>query len=184
MKIYKISQKESTDNTNQEIQTPKKNIIKLDSHILDKVIKSVSNKVNLFSGNCGVFAIALSKFLKTVGSYNLLYFIYVNQGELSFEDYLHAEDVDIYHIILSVEGDGIDDFFDGHGSCGDSDVSSILGEYSESFETVTLLKLPVDTSKVETFIRSNTNYDSGSINEYGILDALQKEYNRLINENL
>jgi hypothetical protein len=148
---------------------------KLDSKTLSQIIKNISNKFNLFSGNCGIFAIALGKFLQSIGSYNLQYMIYVNGGEESLEDYFNGEP-DIYHVILSVEGNGIDDFFDGHGSCDDGQVLSILQEYGQDFESTTTIKLPINSPRVETFIRSNTNYDSASINEYGILDELNKEY--------
>jgi hypothetical protein len=151
---------------------------KLDSKALSIMIKNISNKFNLFSGNCGIFAIALGKFLQSIGPYNLQYMIYVNGGEESLEDYFNGEP-DIYHVILSVEGNGIDDFFDGHGSCDDSHVLSILQEYGQDFESATTIKLPINSPRVETFIRSNTNYDSSSINEYGILDELNKEYKNL-----
>jgi len=110
----------------------------------------------------------------------LQYMIYVNRGEEAVEDYVNGEP-DIYHVILSVEGGGIDAFFDGHGSCGDSEVLSVLAEYGLNFKTVTILKLPIG-DRVESFIRSNTNYDSGAINEHGILELLQNEYKKVNEE--
>ena len=150
---------------------------------LESMILNVGKKVNLFSGNCGIFAIALAKFLQEIGGYNLQYMIYVGQGEDTLEDYFDGEP-DIYHIILSVEGNGIDDFFDGHGSCSDGDVLNILKEYGQDFETTTVIKLPVNSPRVETFIRSNTNYDSSSINENGILSILKQEYKKVNKNNV
>ena len=172
MKIYKISQEIS-----QEISQNNS----FGTKTLSKIIQNVSKKANLFSGNCGVLAIALAKFLQSIGSYDLQYMIYVSQGGKTIEDYFNGEP-DIYHVILSVVGEGINDFFDGHGSCDDSMVSSILSEYGENFETVTILKLPASNSRAETFIRNNTNYDSSSVNEYGILELLRDEYKK-INQN-
>lgn len=146
---------------------------------LDIIVKRVGEKVNLFSGNCGIFAIALAKFLNEIGGYALHYLIYVNQGETELDGYFDGEP-DVYHVVLSVEGNGIDAFFDGHGSCSDSDVLSILGEYGQNFDTVTIMKLPVSNSRVETFIRSNTNYDSSSVNEYGMLSLLREEFNNQV----
>ena len=151
MKIYGISNNEA-----------------INTEILSEIIKNVSGKANLFSGNCGILAIALAKFLQSIGSYNLQYLVYVNRGEDTIEDYFFNGETDIYHVVLSVVGEGIDDFFDGHGSCDDSNVLSILGEYGENFETVTILKLPVSNGRVETFIRNNTNFDSGSISREAI----------------
>jgi len=170
MKIYKTSKFEKL--CEQYIPTP------LTQKQLESIILNVGKKVNLFSGNCGIFAIALAKFLNEMGGYNLQYMIYVNQGEGALEDYFDGEP-DIYHVILSVEGNGIDDFFDGHGSCSDDDVLNILREYGEDFETATVIKLPVNSPRVETFIRSNTNYDSSSINENGILSLLMQEYKKI-----
>lgn len=146
---------------------------------LENIILNVGKKVDLFSGNCGIFAIALAKFLQELGNYDLRYMIYVNQGEDTLEGYFNGEP-DIYHVILSVEGNGIDDFFDGHGSCSDEDVSNILKEYGLDFDTTNNINIPVNTPKVETFIRNNTNYNSASINENSILAILKQEYNNII----
>lgn len=142
---------------------------------LHAIILQVGNRINLFSGNCGIFAIALSKFLKQIGNYNSLYFIYTNFCGNDLDSYLYGEP-DVYHVILSVEGSGIDGFFDGHGECETGQISSILSEYGETFSTVTTVKLPSDDSMIETFIRNNTNYDSSSINETSVLNLLNEEY--------
>jgi len=174
MKIYKTSKFAKL--CEQYIPTP------LTQKQLKSIILNVGKKVNLFSGNCGIFAIALAKFLNEIGSYNLQYMIYVNQGEDNLENYFNGEP-DIYHVILSVEGNGIDDFFDGQGSCSDGDVLNILKEYGQNFDTITTIKLPVNNPRVETFIRSNTNYDSSSINENGILSVLRQEYKKILKNN-
>ncbi len=170
MKIYKTSKFEKLCEQYITTQFTQKQ--------LESIILNVGKKVNLFSGNCGIFAIALAKFLNEIGNYNLQYMIYVNQGEDAVEDYFDGEP-DIYHVILSVEGNGIDDFFDGHGSCSDDVVLNILKEYNQDFDTVTVIKLPVNSPRVETFIRSNTNYDSSSINENGIIGVLKQEYKKI-----
>lgn len=171
MKIYKTSKFDKL--CEQYISTP------FTQKQLESIILNVGKKVNLFSGNCGIFAIALAKFLNEMGGYNLQYMIYANQGEDTIEDYFDGEP-DIYHVILSVEGNGIDDFFDGHGSCSDSDVLNILKEYDQNFETITVIKLPVNSPRVETFIRNNTNYDSSSIHENGILNVLRQEHKKIL----
>lgn len=162
-----------------------KKIHNINSNILSKIIKKVSKKINLFSGNCGIFAIALSKFLKNIGKYNMQYMLYVNPEKNSIQDYFDSSNIDIYHIILSVEGNGIDDFFDGHGACTDRDIISILQEYGKTFKTTNVIKIPTNNKKVETFIRNNTNCDLDIINEYNILKELHlaaTDYENLINE--
>jgi hypothetical protein len=174
MKIYKTSKFDKLCEQSIPTQFTQKQ--------LESIILNIGRKVNLFSGNCGIFAIALAKFLNEIGSYNLQYMIYVNQGEDTIEDYFNGEP-DIYHVILSVKGNGIDDFFDGHGSCSDDDVLNILKEYGQDFDTATVIKLPVNSPRVETFIRSNTNYNSSSINENGILGVLKQEYKKINTNN-
>lgn len=154
-----------------------KNFNNINEKELNKIIKNISKKINLFSGNCGVFAIGLANFLKKIGNYDLNYIIYSNVDEEYIEEIGHDIEVynesDIYHVVLSVKGNGIDNIFDGNGVCTKKNIEDILEEYGENLKTSGVFMWSINTPKIENIIRWNTNYN---IFSDIIFELLLKEY--------
>ncbi len=151
---------------------------------IEKIIETSANKfgrINLSSGNCGKFALALGEYLAENGiesKINIL-FKYHEDQDVNTIDELAGSDPDVYHVVLSV-GDKI---YDG---TGETSIEKLLefsvAEYKD-FEPMYMKDVGLKESSLEAVVEFDTNWsiDKSNFLEFfkGISKIENKKSNRL-----
>ncbi len=115
-------------------------------------------KVKTMSGNCGTFALALAFILKDKGFDPNRIKIIIASDSGEEEDILRGEPT-IYHIFLDIDEEY---YLDGEGlhTTAESILDWIQMEYGVyNSEAITFDYSEIESKKLGTVIRSNTNYD-------------------------
>lgn len=118
-----------------------------------------SKNIDLFSGNCGMYAIALGKIAQ---EQNKPVTMIVAANTNNLEELLYGEPT-VYHIAVEIDGE----IYDGRGKISLNDVAQFAYDiYGDSSPQISFLYL--DESFIH-FVRSQTNYDTSWENFYNDL---------------
>jgi hypothetical protein len=120
---------------------------------LDSLCKRANQINDSFSGNCGMFAIGLAKFLKEKYKFSVDYGLMIPYHMEKTPNDLRYGDYDLMHIIVYVKE--LDQGFDGSGLTKNAELKAINNEYPNDGK---IIYFPAPNLSIEQAIQWNTNY--------------------------
>lgn len=142
---------------------------------IEKIINNAANKfgrINLSSGNCGNFSLALAKTLKEKGfspEIGLLY-AYYNGEDFDSVDDLAASEPKIYHVVVLCN----DKIYDGTGEITTEDlVDFSIREYGDH-QPMFMTDINADEIALETIVNFETDW---SITKEQFFDSFKQNNN-------
>lgn len=131
--------------------------MKDEEYILEIINKSARNfgVINLSSGNCGQFALALADKLINKGYKASIGILHKYDEEVGDLHDLASEEVDIYHVVVVVD----DKIFDGTGKITTEDlIQFAIKEYRDDSPSY-ITAIDVDELALHTIIDFETNWN-------------------------
>jgi len=140
---------------------------------INELIKKASEKfgvMNLSSGNCGVFALALGRLLSEKGLEPKINFLFKFREDENINtiDNLSNSEPDIYHVVLSLN----DKIYDGTGETSIEKLLELSVREYNDFEPMYLKDVGLEENALRAVIEFDTNW---FIPEYDFYSFLKRE---------
>jgi hypothetical protein len=136
---------------------------------IDKIIKSISSRHDLNSGNCGMFALGLGAFAQDNGFSDIKIWVATNAENM--EELTHGEP-DIYHIMVSINGI----FYDGNGRGGSDSLQRFSKDVYQDPKPF-IYSFAISDTKIVQLISRETNYDAEAGYFYNLIKKLYSTVN-------
>lgn len=130
-------------------------------------------RINLSSGNCGQFSIAIAQKLSDLGIESTIGVLYRYDEEVNDIDDLAGQELPIYHITLSIG----DDIFDSTGKITTNDLINFsIREYNDTSPAY-IQHVDIDDLSLHTIIDFETDWSISKEIFYDFLNDKEKPKN-------